>query len=89
MKKFDRFVISELSVSDLYDLLSNDNYDLCLCVYAADFETRYVIPKFNNYSEYINYLKIGNIQKFDHGVDSSSFSLYSCDYIDCYIKNPI
>jgi hypothetical protein len=84
MRKFDRFVMDELSVGELYNILSDSKYVLRLCVYSGDFETRYVIPKFGSYDEYIAYLSSGDVQKVDHGMDSGSFNIYNCDYIDCY-----
>ena len=87
MKKFDRFEIKNMSVSDLYKTLTSDSYNLFFCCIEKNGAIyRYKLDCVKNWDDFQRVFESGVLRHFERGVNSDNFSVLDAEYIDCYVK---
>lgn len=84
---YRRFSTEEMTLDDLFELLTDDRYDLFFCVFIKNNQPyRYKLPEIKNIQDLEKMINNNLLKKFEPGVNSGDVNVLEADYIDCYFK---
>lgn len=85
--KYCTHSINKMSLSEIYDLLTSEDFDVHFIVFNVDdYEQRFCLKQINNMNDLLDICK-NNLNYCEYNINSGEYNILLASNIDSYWKN--